>query len=84
MSSTYCYWSVVDGDYSLMMQSVIASARKVGVFKEFHIWTDQPIKGAVNHELGKECRERGRRKRLEFGWTSRVRSEGILPRSLHS
>jgi hypothetical protein len=47
----YCYWSVVDGDYSIMMQSVIESARKVGVFKDFHIWTDKPIKGAISHEV---------------------------------
>jgi len=49
MKGTYCYWSVVNGDYSIMMQSVIESARNVGVFKDFHIWSDRPVKGAITH-----------------------------------
>jgi hypothetical protein len=50
VNARYCYWSVVDGDYAPMMESVIASARQVGVFKDFHLWTDRPVKGAICHE----------------------------------
>ena len=34
MKDRYCYWSVVDGDYSVMAQAVVKSARQVGVFKD--------------------------------------------------
>ncbi len=47
----YCYWSVVDGDYTRMMGTVIQSARAVGVFKDFHVWSDQPVAGAVHHPV---------------------------------
>jgi hypothetical protein len=47
----YCYWSVVDGTYAEMMQGVVDSARQVGVFKDFHVWTDRPINGAICHSL---------------------------------
>ncbi len=53
MNQRYCYWSVVDGDYALMAQAVVTSARSVGVFHDFHIWTDRPIEGAICHEAGK-------------------------------
>ena len=49
MRERYCYWSVVDGSYAEMMQSVVDSARHVGVFKDFHVWTDRPINGATCH-----------------------------------
>ncbi len=49
MSPRYCYWSVVDGDYSTMMAAVIQSARKAGVFRNFHVWSDREIPGAINH-----------------------------------
>lgn len=52
MSARYCYWSVVDGDYSDMMAAVIHSARKVGVFRDFHVWSDRPIRGAIHHPAG--------------------------------
>jgi hypothetical protein len=51
MKDRYCYWSVVDGSYAPMMQTVVDSARQVGVFKDFHVWTDQPIAGAVSHPV---------------------------------
>ncbi len=51
MNGTYCYWTVVDGDYSIMMKSVIESARRVGVFKDFHIWSDRPVEDAICHEV---------------------------------
>ncbi len=37
MNSRYCFWSVVDGDYAIMAQTMVRSARQVGVFREFHI-----------------------------------------------
>ncbi len=49
MRERYCYWSVVDGVYARMMQSVVNSARQAGVFKDFHVWTDRPINGATCH-----------------------------------
>lgn len=52
MSARYCYWSVVDGDYSIMMAAVIQSARKAGVFTDFHVWSDRPIPGAIHHPAG--------------------------------
>jgi hypothetical protein len=48
----YCYWSVADGDYSRMFAATIKSARKAGVFKDFHLWTDRPVPGAICHEAG--------------------------------
>lgn len=51
MKDRYCYWSVVDGTYAQMMQATVDSARRVGVFKDFHIWTDEPIRDAVSHPL---------------------------------
>ncbi|HRI15400.1 MAG TPA: hypothetical protein PLX89_20585 [Verrucomicrobiota bacterium] len=51
MKDRYCYWSVVDGPYAPMMASVVESARRVGVFKEFHVWTNEPVAGAVCHRV---------------------------------
>ncbi len=53
MKQTYCYWSVGDGDYARMFAATIQSAREVGVFKDFHFWTDRPIAGAICHETGR-------------------------------
>ena len=51
MRERYCYWSVVDGVYADMMQAVVHSARQVGVFKDFHVWTDRTIHGATCHPI---------------------------------
>jgi hypothetical protein len=51
MKERYCFWSVVDGVYADMMKATIESARAVGVFKDFHVWTDKPIEGAISHEI---------------------------------
>ena len=54
MKERYRYWPVVDGEYSAMMKSVIDSkAQQVEFFKDFHIWTDKPIEGAICHEVKK-------------------------------
>jgi hypothetical protein len=36
-----------------MMNTVVHSARQVGVFKDFHIWSDQPVAGAIHHPTAK-------------------------------
>jgi hypothetical protein len=35
-----------------MIQTTILSARRVGVVEDFHVWTDQPIEGAIIHPSG--------------------------------
>jgi hypothetical protein len=52
MNGRYCFWTVVDGEYAIMAQAMVNSARNVGVFRDFHIWTDRSIAGAVCHEMG--------------------------------
>ncbi len=49
MRERYCYWSVAHGPDVDMMQGLVDSARAVGVFKDFHVWTDRLIEGAVCH-----------------------------------
>lgn len=53
MKDPYCFWSVGDGPYARMMENMIRSARAVGVFKDFHVWADRRIAGAITHKLGK-------------------------------
>lgn len=45
MSQPYCYWSVATGPYAALMERSVVSARRSGVFKEFHVLTDRPIEG---------------------------------------
>jgi hypothetical protein len=45
MKSKYCFWSACDGDYGIMMEHCIQTARASGVFKEFHIISDRPLEG---------------------------------------
>jgi hypothetical protein len=52
MSDKYCFWSVADGQYGKMMESVIKSARNVDIDTDFHIWSDQNINGSVTHQSG--------------------------------
>lgn len=49
---TFCYWSVADGKHALMMETLINSAREVGVKEDFHVWSDRKIDGAINHDCG--------------------------------
>lgn len=54
MGTKFCYWTVADGNHGKMMATTVASARKVGVTEDFHIWTDMPeIPGAIVHPCGK-------------------------------
>lgn len=43
MRQRYCYWSVCDGPYAALMRQCVQSARRAGVFKEFHVLTDRPV-----------------------------------------
>lgn len=50
----FCYWTVADGNHGKMAATTVASARKVGVTADFHIWTDiDAIPGAIVHPCGK-------------------------------
>ena len=53
MKNNCCYWSVVDGSYVGMMAGCIRSARGVGVFKDFHVWSPRPVEGATTHYIAK-------------------------------
>lgn len=48
---SFCYWSVADGDFALMAETMIRSARKAGVATAFHIWSDREIAGAIVHPI---------------------------------
>jgi hypothetical protein len=50
--SNYCYWSIADGEFALMAETMVASAQRVGVTTEFHIWSDEAIAGATVHPVG--------------------------------
>jgi hypothetical protein len=52
VNRSYCFWTVVDGDYAEMAKTVVRSARAVGVFKDFHIWADREIPDAFTHKAG--------------------------------
>lgn len=47
MSKSFCYWTVADGRYADMMESVIYSARLQGVEEPFFVWSDKKVKGAT-------------------------------------
>lgn len=49
--NTYCYWSVADGRHAVMLNAAVNSARTNGVYHDFHIWSDIPVKGAENHRV---------------------------------
>lgn len=51
MNGRYCYWSVTDGIYTRMIAATVQSARRVGVFAPFHIWSDRPVPGADHHPV---------------------------------
>lgn len=53
MPLRYCYWSVATDHYGALMESCIRSARKTGVFKEFHVLCDRPLEGAQCYDAFK-------------------------------
>ena len=54
MKDRFCFWSIAWGKSKRHAQVLVDSARSVGLFKEFHIWTDGPIEGATCHPLAKK------------------------------
>jgi hypothetical protein len=52
MTNKFCYWTVADGSHGKMMETCIASARKVGVTEDFHVWSDKEVTGAITHPCG--------------------------------
>jgi hypothetical protein len=53
MTPNYAFWSVVDSSQVDRLQGSIRSARQRGVFKDFHVWSDQPIEQAICHPVPK-------------------------------
>lgn len=49
MKRTFCYWSVAEGADVPLIEGAIRSARAAGVREEFHVWSPQPVSGAVHH-----------------------------------
>ena len=45
MKTNYCYWSVATGPEVALMERCVRTARAAGVFRDFHVLTDQPIAG---------------------------------------
>jgi hypothetical protein len=46
-----CFWSIADGDYSLMLQTLVESFRQVGMQEDFHVFSDREIAGAIVHPI---------------------------------
>lgn len=52
MSARFCYWSIGTGGYTRLLETLVASARAVGVTEDFHVWSDGPVAGAIDHPAG--------------------------------
>ena len=46
------FWSIGDGPYAAMLQTLVSSFRAVGGQEDFHAFSDRPIAGAVTHPVG--------------------------------
>jgi len=46
-----CYWSIAWGQYSYILQSLLKSYKDVGLENDFHVFSDQKLKFAINHNL---------------------------------
>lgn len=46
-----CYWSIAWGQYSYILQSLVKSYKDVGLKYDFHVFSDQNLKFAINHPL---------------------------------
>jgi hypothetical protein len=53
MKERYCFWSAATGPRARLLPSLLLSARRVGVFKDFHFWTDRQIPEAKTHAASK-------------------------------
>ena len=59
MGQRYCYWSVCDGTTAHAMELCVESARKAGVFKEFHVFSDRHIPGCESYDAQDVDKEDG-------------------------
>jgi hypothetical protein len=51
MKKTFCYWTVTWGDYDYIAQTMINSAKAVGIEEDFYAFTEKPIKNCFNYRL---------------------------------
>jgi hypothetical protein len=51
MDKEICFWAVGDGECALMLQTLINSFRQVGMEEDFHVFSDRPVHGAINHPV---------------------------------
>lgn len=47
-----CFWSVGDGDYSAMLQTLVYSFHDMEMEGDFHVFSDRKIHGAITHQAG--------------------------------
>jgi len=47
--SDICFWSIGDGSYAPILQSLVYSFRQVGMQEDFHAISDRQINGATTH-----------------------------------
>jgi len=45
------FWSIGDGPYAAMLQTLVRSYREVGMEDDFHAFSDRDIDGAVTHRV---------------------------------
>ena len=50
--SSFCYWTIGDGEYGRLADRLVQSARAVGVTDDFHVWSDRDIGNCVVHKVG--------------------------------
>ncbi|MCS1407720.1 MAG: hypothetical protein M2R45_00880 [Verrucomicrobia subdivision 3 bacterium] len=46
----YCYWSIGVGRRRASLQACVNSARQAGVFREFHVFSDHPLKDCNTYD----------------------------------
>ncbi|MBA3816962.1 MAG: hypothetical protein H0X29_10695 [Parachlamydiaceae bacterium] len=46
-----CFWSVGDGDYAYILQTLVNSFHAVGMKSDFHVFSDREIYGAITHKV---------------------------------
>jgi hypothetical protein len=54
MPAKYCYWSVATGPYAELMVNCVRTARRAGVFRDFHVLTDRALEGCECYDA-MEC-----------------------------
>lgn len=51
MNKKICYWTIAWGDYAYMAQSLVNSARTVGIQDDFIVFSDKDLKNCINYSL---------------------------------